>query len=163
MQSYYNGSRQRTENRNKQKTGIKNDTNINNNSEIKAIEDYFKEKILDISNLKSEYDEYIKKAKVYAEYLKKNGLTTSQIRRVYSEIMLANDVITLKRLRPRLAYIQGRNQKNKAINSLLEIVDLGLANLQISEDDSEENIEIKSLKEFMETIVAYLKYFGDKY
>lgn len=133
-----------------------------NYSEIEKIENYFKENILSISKLKNGYDNYINNAKAYADYLKNNGLTTSQIRRVYSEIMSAKDVMTLKRLRPRLAYIQGRNQKNRAIESLLDIVDLGLADLQIKEDDSEENIEIKSLKEFMETIVAYLKYYGDK-
>ena len=114
--------------------------------------------ILNISKLKDDYDKFIVYAKKYAEYLKDNRLSTSQIRKVYSDIMNANNAMELKRLRPKLAYIQGRNKKVIGIQSFLSILDKGLERLSV---DNRED-EIKSLKEFAETIVAYRKYYGDK-
>lgn len=128
-----------------------------NDIEIKEVEEYFKNNILKISLFNIEYDEYIAKAKEYARFLKENNLTTSQIRKVYSDIMRANSTIELKKLRPKLAYIYGRNIRNKAIKSFMDILDKGIEDLK--PENNEE--EVKSIKEFAETIVAYRKYFGD--
>lgn len=126
--------------------------------DIRECERYFENEILNISKLKDDYDKFIFYAKKYAKYLKDNRLSTSQIRKVYSDIMNANNVMELKRLRPKLAYIQGRNKKVIGIQSFLSILDKGLERLSV---DNRED-EIKSLKEFAETIVAYRKYYGDK-
>lgn len=118
---------------------------------------YFSEIILEITNLREEYDTYINECKKYAQYLKDEKLTTSQIRKIYSDIMNAETAMDLKRLRPRLAYIIGKNEKNYAIKSLIDILDNGIEKLNINNEEE----EIKSLKEFMETIVAYRKYVGN--
>lgn len=118
---------------------------------------YFSEIILKITNLREEYDTYINECKKYAQYLKDEKLTTSQIRKIYSDIMNAETAMDLKRLRPRLAYIIGKNEKNYAIKSLIDILDNGIEKLNINNEEE----EIKSLKEFMETIVAYRKYVGN--
>ncbi|MBV7275125.1 type III-A CRISPR-associated protein Csm2 [Clostridiaceae bacterium UIB06] len=123
-------------------------------------EKYFSEIILRITSLTDEYDSYIYKCKKYAEYLRNEKLTTSQIRKIYSDIMNAKTAMDLKRLRPRLAYIRGKSENSRAkyaIRSLIDILDKGIESLNVN--DNEE--EIKSLKEFIETIVAYRKYYGD--
>lgn len=137
--------------------GEKNE-NKKNSEDISETVMYLEKEILNISQLKDDYDKFIFYAKKYAKYLKDNRLSTSQIRKVYSDIMNANNVMELKRLRPKLAYIQGRNKKVIGIQSFLSILDKGLERLSV---DNRED-EIKSLKEFAETIVAYRKYYGDK-
>lgn len=127
------------------------------NTDNKKYLNYFSEIILKITSLREEYDTYINECKKYAEYLKKEKLTTSQIRKIYSDIMNAETAMDLKRLRPRLAYIIGKNEKNYAIKSLIDILDNGIEKLNINNEEE----EIKSLKEFMETIVAYRKYVGN--
>ncbi|SMC29416.1 Protein of unknown function [Clostridium acidisoli DSM 12555] len=118
---------------------------------------YFSEIILKITSLREGYDVYIDECKKYAQYLKREKVTTSQIRKIYSDIMNAETAMDLKRLRPRLAYIAGKNGKNYGIISLINILDEGIKNLEVSDNEEEK----KSLKEFIETIVAYRKYYGD--
>lgn len=120
--------------------------------------DYFKKIILNVTSLREDYDEYINKCKKYAKCLKDERLTTSQIRKIYSDIMNAEKAMDLKRLRPRLAYIVGKNENKSAIRSLIDILDSGIEKLNVNDDKE----EIKSLKEFIETIVAYRKYYGDR-
>ncbi|OAA84800.1 type III-A CRISPR-associated protein Csm2 [Clostridium ljungdahlii] len=125
-------------------------------------EKYFRNIILRVTSLTEEYDNYIDECKKYAKYLRNEKLTTSQIRKIYSDIMNAETAIELKKLRPRLAYIIGKNENNRAkyaIRSLINILDKGIEMLNVNDNDNKE--EIKSLKEFMETIVAYRKYYGD--
>ena len=68
----------------------------------------------------------------FGQYLMKNRLSTSQIRKVYSDIINANDAMDLKRLRPKLAYIYGRNRSNKGVVSFLNILDKGIAKLEVN-------------------------------
>lgn len=126
-------------------------------SEIKNLEDYFIRNILKVSKLRNEYDTFIEQSKKYAKFLSENKMTTSQIRKVYSDILNAKDAMDLKRLRPKLAYIYGRNS-GKGIRSFITVLDKGIENL----DPQGKEEEIKSLKEFAETIVAYRKFYGDK-
>lgn len=147
-------------NRNHQNNKFQNGKPQNRNERYDDSEkyaNYFNEIILKITSLKEEYDKYINECKDYAYYLKRDGLTTSQVRKIYSDIMNAETAIDLKRLRPRLAYIIGKNEKNRAIKSLINILDKGIEKLNIKDVDE----EIKSLKEFMETIVAYRRYVGN--
>lgn len=128
-----------------------------NNDEGEKYSNYFNEIILKITSLKEGYDNYINECKNYAKYLKYKKLTTSQIRKIYSDIMNAKTAMDLKRLRPRLAYIIGKNEGSIGIGSLIGILDKGIERLSINDDEE----EIKSLKEFIETIVAYRKYVGN--
>lgn len=127
--------------------------------DIKKIENKFKDIIVDIPKTAVDYDNYINDMKVYTEYLKDQVVTTSQIRKVYSQIMNSKNTMDLKRLRPILAYIVGKNEKTKqkyGISSLLGILDEGIAKLK-----GNDNGQVENFKEFMETIVAYRKYAGD--
>lgn len=140
---------------NNSNNGRKN--NYRDNAELK--EKYFKNNILKISMMKEEYDAYISNAKEYAKWLNSNKLTTSQIRKIYSDIIQANNPMDLKRMRPRLAYVIGRNPQAKGVKSFIEVLDYGIERLGTKKYENEMN----SIKEFVETIVAYLKYYGDRY
>lgn len=142
---------------NKKYTGNKQQSGRQKSDDSEKYLKYFGEIILKITSLRDGYDEYIDKCKEYAEYLKNEKLTTSQIRKIYSDIMNAETAMDLKRLRPRLAYITGKNEKNHAIRSLISILDEGIKNLEVNDNEEEK----KSLKEFIETIVAYRKYYGN--
>ncbi|MBE6052108.1 MAG: type III-A CRISPR-associated protein Csm2 [Clostridium sp.] len=128
------------------------------NNDIRKIESYFKNIILKIPNDPEEYDEYIKEIKNYAEHLRDKGVTTSQIRKVYSQVMNSNNVMELKKLRPKLAYIVGKNEKNGALRNFIDVLDTGINKLNNNEP---ENKELNNFKEFLETIVAYRKYVGN--
>ncbi|BDR86769.1 type III-A CRISPR-associated protein Csm2 [Clostridium tetani] len=127
-----------------------------NDSKFKEYEEYFKKNILTLN--KVDYDEFIEKGKAYSDLLKNNGLTTSMIRKIYNEILKANEAIDLKRLRPMLAYAYGRNRV-KGLQSLFYTLDDVLKRLNPKTDSS----EIENVKEFLEVIIAYMKFYGDRY
>lgn len=123
---------------------------------IQKIENEFKNLVINIPKDADEYDNYISMMKEYTQYLFKQNVTTSQIRKVYGEVMNSKSKMDLNKVRPKLAYIIGKNRGAKCergITSLLEILDVGICNLK-----NEDNIN--DFKEFMETIVAYRKYAG---
>lgn len=122
--------------------------------EDKYIE-YFKRNILNIDV--ENYDTFIDNEKAYANILKNNGMTTSQIRNIYSEILKTKKIIELKRLRPKFAYIAGRNKK--PAEKFMDLLDYVVKSM---DDKKDENEQIKNFKSFLEAIVAYMKYFGDK-
>lgn len=139
---------------NKNKSGYKNNKfNSATSDEDKYVE-YFKVKIINIDE--RNYDLFIDKEKGYAKLLKDNGMTTSQIRNIYSDIIRTKDVMELKRLRPKFAYIAGRNKK--AVGKFMDLLDYVVKSM-----DKEKGYEqVKNFKDFLEAIVAYRKYFGDK-
>lgn len=151
------GQNKRYDNTSNRKNSRVEEKCANNGDKISSIENYFKLNILKIALLNEEYDEFISKVKEYALFLKNEKMSTSQIRKIYSDIMSTETAMELKRLRPRLAYVYGRNSKNNAITSLLTIIDYGLEKLSLEDKEKEK----ESIKEFMETIVAYRKYYGD--
>lgn len=118
--------------------------------------DYISRSILKISEL--DYDQFIENVKEYAKYMKDNGFSTSMIRKVYSKIMKtdSDNIKEIKMLRPQFAYIYGRNQDKRAVRDFMDMLDKAVKDIKSEE-------EIRSLKEFMEAIVAYLKYYGDRY
>ncbi|WP_333888125.1 type III-A CRISPR-associated protein Csm2 [Clostridium sp.] len=122
--------------------------------ESKEIE-YFRKNIVTIDD---NYDQFINNVKGYSYILKNNGMTTSQIRNVYSDILRANSVKDLKKLRPKFAYIAGRNPKN-SVKKFMDLLDYVVRSM----DSENEKEQVKNFKNFLEAIVAYMKYFGDKY
>lgn len=113
--------------------------------------EYFKNNVLEIDY--SKYDEFCDYVKVYAEKLKAESVTTSMIRNVYSKIVASKEIKDLKVLRPRFAYIAGRNEKNKVLREFMELLD----NL-VKKIEQKEHVD--NFKQFMEAVVAYRKYAG---
>lgn len=103
------------------------------------------------------YDVFCDNAKAYAERLKGGKVTTSMIRKIYSRILAAENIMELKILRPQFAYTAGRNEKNYVLGEFMDILDTVVRNMKVTEDKTEFN----NFKQFMEAIVAYRKYVGD--
>jgi len=119
---------------------------------------YFKEIVLDLE--KHDYDEFCDQAKEYAEVLVGGDVSTSQIRKIYSQIYRARDIKDVKHLRPQFAYTVGRNRDVHRLGELMDTLDY-LAKHAESGTDREE-AHLKNIKTFLEAIVAYMKYVGDK-
>lgn len=83
-----------------------------------------------------------------------SGLTTSQLRNVYSKILEAKTPVELQLLRPNLAYVAARNDKKEA-KKVMAFVDY-----LIQQVDSPE--KQKSFNKVLEAIVAYHKYSNTK-
>lgn len=137
--------------KNKKRELSRKSNNGTNNKEIELIE-YFKQNVLNLN--KANYDEYLEKIKEYAKELVRKGFTTSMIRKVYSQIRRIDDVIKLKQLRPQLAYIAGKNFKNASIKNFMDLLDYLIKN-------TNNKNHIEDFKDFLEAVVAYMKYHGD--
>lgn len=83
-----------------------------------------------------------------------SGLTTSQLRNVYSKILEAETPVELQLLRPNLAYVAARNDKHEA-KKVMAFIDY-----LIQQVDSPERQ--KSFNKVLEAIVAYHKYSNTK-
>lgn len=136
-------------------------TKTNKGTEISEIEGYhayyFKRVVLNLEE--HDYDEFCDMAKDYAIVLNKGKVTTSQIRKVYSQIYRAQTIKEIKRLRPQFAYIAGRQANNQRLFELMEILDHLAKHAET--DSNREQDQLENLKTFMEAIVAYLKYVGE--
>jgi len=94
----------------------------------------------------------------FGEFCAKNALSTSQIRNVLDTIqrMQKYDESRLELLRPKLAYVAGRNAKSAPIikDYFQPLVDKAI---QMVNKDNFENF-----RNFVEAIVAYHRYYGGK-
>lgn len=120
------------------------------------LRDYLIENALIAPSRAEGYDEFCDNIKEYALVLKDANVTTSMIRKIYSQILAAEDIMELKMLRPQLAYTAGRNENNSTLKEFMEMLDTIIKNMNAEGDQK----EIKSFKQFMEAIVAYRKYVG---
>lgn len=129
--------------------------------DIKVIEvvneliEFLQTNVLNLSNISDkEYDQFIDISKNYTKRIQ-SDVTTSSIRKIYARILNAKNSRDIKTLRPIFAYEAGRKKEEGKI-MFVEFMDLldALAKKITSED------EVKNLKSFMETIVAYRKYIG---
>ncbi|NTV18267.1 MAG: type III-A CRISPR-associated protein Csm2 [Bacteroidales bacterium] len=125
-------------------------------SEVDAdevVKKYFGNDFVDLILLQkvSSYNEYIDKVKRYVENTKK-GMTTSQLRNVYSRIKNLESITELFTLRPKVAYVAGRADRHE-LKTFLYLID----QLIRSVDDVS---KLKQLKDFFEAIIAYHKYYG---
>lgn len=84
-----------------------------------------------------------------------SGLTTSQLRNVYSKILEAKTPVELQLLRPNLAYVAARNDKKEA-KKVMAFVDYLIQQVDSTEKQ-------KSFNKVLEAIVAYHKYSNTKY
>lgn len=83
-----------------------------------------------------------------------NGLTTSQLRNVYSKILDAKEPIDLQLVRPNLAYVAAR-QDNQNAKKFMAFVDYLIQQVDSSEKQ-------KKFNKLMEAMVAYHKYETSK-
>lgn len=87
------------------------------------------------------------------KFVKEKGkqLSSTQLRNIYDKILNAENLISLKMIRPQLAYLAGR-EKNLGSKELLSFINI------LIKETSEESIE--DFKQFMQMVVAYHKYYG---
>lgn len=107
----------------------------------------------------NEYAEFL--AKEYApqnEKEKKQKLTTSQIRNILDDVQrMKEDEVKegkLELLRPKLAYVAGRNKDSWALRELREILDDGI---ELVGFDFK---KFKNFQNFFEAIVGYHKFYS---
>jgi len=96
----------------------------------------------------NEYDIFCNSIKEYVNQKNfKDNVTTSKIRNIYSELLRAKTEKDVKMLRPKLAYLAGRDNKTRFFMNDLDKL--------IQKIDSEENVI--SFKQFFEAIICYKK------
>jgi len=81
-----------------------------------------------------------------------DSVTTSQLRNVYAEIVKAETSNDLKLIRPHVAYITARQEKDKA-KEFMAFIDLLIQKVNT-------NNELHSFKKTMEAIVAYHRFYA---
>lgn len=132
------------------------------NNEVRILEVYypyyFKKIVLELEY--HDYDEFCDNCHEYADVLQAGKVTTSQIRKVYSQIQRAQSIIDIKQLRPHFAYIAGRNPDKPRLGELMDVLDELAKKAEINTE--REKTQLDNIKTFMEAIVAYLKYVGDR-
>ena len=118
-------------------------------TEIKKLENQnpLFESALKINELTAtEYDKFCEEAREYVRKKEfKDYITTSKIRNIFSAVQNAKSVKDLKMLRPKLAYLSGRDNKTR-----LFMTELDKLIKQISNDE-----QVKNFKQFFEAIVCY--------
>ncbi len=91
-------------------------------------------------------------------FVRKYGkdITTHQLRNIFQEIKKAKDLASLKLIRPNLAYIAGRLEgKAENAKSFVAFIDSLIKEVK---DES----QLENFKDFMEAVVAYHKFYGNK-
>ncbi|HQI41150.1 MAG: type III-A CRISPR-associated protein Csm2 [Ignavibacteriales bacterium UTCHB2] len=103
-----------------------------------------------------EYNSYINKLKDFISSLlqKSDNITTSQLRNVFSLAKKARAKEQLQIIRPKLAYVYGRSDKDE-LKKLLFFLDHQITNVNSNDD-------VKKFQDFFESIIAYHKYYGGK-
>ena len=104
---------------------------------------------LKINELSAEdYDKFCDLTKQYVNEREfRDNITTSKIRNIFSAVQNTKIIKDIKMLRPKFAYLSGRDKKTKFFkNDLDKLVN------QISNEE-----ELKSFKQFFEAIVCYKK------
>lgn len=108
-----------------------------------------------LSENKPSYNNYIDSVKRYVEDNKK-GMTTSQLRNVYSRIKKLELTNDLYALRPKIAYVAGRAERHE-LKTFLYLIDILIKNI---DDDMGAGKKLQQFKDFFEAIIAYHKYYG---
>ena len=111
--------------------------------------------------------ELLNEAQVFGEQIKKSGLTTSQIRQVFSKLksIEAKKYETQKTefmmLKPFLAYAAGRQSRVNGLQEFKEKITWGI-DAVIAVDGEEGKKRFKNFCTFFEAILAYHRACGGK-
>ena len=106
-----------------------------------------------LSQEKDDYNVYIGKVKAYVK-ANARGITTSQIRNIFSKVKNIVDYTEIYTLRPKLAYVSGRAEKDE-MRTLLFLLDALITKVT-------DKKKLDQFKAFFESVIAYHKYFGGK-
>ncbi len=122
---------------------------------MKEIKESFGENFVEeiLGDSKADYNAYIERVKKYVQN-NRSGLTTAQLRNVFSKVKNLDDCSTLSTLRPKLAYVSGRSEKEE-MKTLLFLLDELITKVS-------EKKQLDQFKDFFEAVIAYHKYFGGK-
>ena len=122
----------------KQKQFKKDKSSANRYKDILSMGDESNKNLADTLNLIKEFVEY-----------KTRELTANQLRNIWDEIKDVKTPGKLQLVRPRLAYIAGRNNR---IRNLVEFFDVLASDVTTKQ-------EVESFKTFMEAVVSYHKFY----
>jgi CRISPR type III-A-associated protein Csm2 len=113
---------------------------------------YFKKRYAEILNFEQTQhpDELLQETETFVKALG-SDINTHQLRQVFSRVKAAENINALKLLRPKLAYVAARVDKDgaKQIVALLE----GLIR------EASDKIQLANFKLFFEALVAYHKFY----
>ncbi len=102
---------------------------------------------------KQKLSQYIDGIKSFVKSVGDN-ISTSQLRNVFPAIKTETDYQQLARLRPQLAYISGKADKDEQ-RKLIYLLDQMIVNITSAD-------QLKAFQYFFEAIIAYHKYYGGK-
>ena len=111
--------------------------------------------------------ELLNEAQSFGEQIKKTGLTTSQIRQVFSKLKsieakkYGSQKTEFMMLKPFLAYAAGRQSKVKGLQEFKEKVTWGIDAVIVADGDEGEK-RFKNFCTFFEAILAYHRACGGK-
>lgn len=113
---------------------------------------YFKDRNVSILEYQEgdNMDIFIQQVEKFVED-KGESLSKTQLRNIYDRILNTDDLISLKMIRPQLAYLAGR-ESNYGSKELLSFINI------LIKETSEESID--NFKQFMQMVVAYHKFYG---
>lgn len=87
---------------------------------------------------------------------KKGGISSSQIRNIFSKAKQAKKVNDLKMLQPKLAYVLARQDSKKTgAKTLISLLNDCIKALPNSENEKENKKTVKGFQTFFESLVAY--------
>ena len=116
-----------------------------NNSDESVFDDLLNlQKSQQIDKIFTHIEKYVKHYTV--------SVTTTQLRNIYNEIVKIESIGDLKLIRPHLAYVAARQEKDKA-KEFMTFIDLLIQKVNT-------NDELDSFKKTMEAIVAYHKFYA---
>jgi CRISPR-associated protein Csm2 len=84
---------------------------------------------------------------------KKDNISSSQLRNIFSRVRKASKPEELYILRPKLAYVYGRPNTKREMQKLIVLLDDQIQKVKNSN-------QLEMFKNFFESIIAYHKYFG---
>lgn len=108
------------------------------------------QKVIDFGKVSNDMKQY----NDFTEIIKKDfgkDITTSQMRNIYGMFLKVKSFQGAVLLRPKLAYLAGKEEKNQDLKMFCDFLDKVLKKV-----DSKESL--KNLKSFLEACVAYHRY-----
>ena len=102
---------------------------------------------------KPDSNAFIDSVKKYVKRIQRE-ITTSQLRNVFSRVKYTRRYQDLYLLRPKLAYVAGRADREGTKELMLLLDDV----IRVVDSDD----KLKEFQNFFEAIIAYHKYFGGK-
>lgn len=101
----------------------------------------------------TDYNAYVSNLKRFVEQ-RLRAITTHQLRNIFSQVKRASSPTDLQLLRPKLAYVAGREDKDP-MSLLVVLLDDLIQQVRTTED-------VRAFVRLFEAVIAYHKYFNPK-